>query len=161
MYTKSGERYIPDISIKGANVIIRKTFFLLATVLLLYRCVYATEVTIFDHQGEAVAYVDTDDDATIFMWSGLPVAYVNGTNIYGFNGRHLGWINQGIFYDHEGYVVGFFKNATTTLTQLEPLKGIKQLKPLCALKELEPLRPLFSSFWTNTPLSIFLINGNN
>ncbi len=143
------------------KVVLRNAIFLLATAFLLCRCGYAAEITIFDHQGEAVAYVDTDEEATVFMWSGLPVAYISGTNIYGFNGKHLGWINQGILYDHEGYGVGFFKNATTTLTQLESLKGLKQLKPLRALKELEPLQLLFSSYWTNTPLGIFLINDNH
>jgi hypothetical protein len=143
------------------KVFIRSANFLLVTTLLLCGSGFAAEITIFDHQGEAVAYVDTDEQATVFMWSGLPVAYISGTNIYGFNGKHLGWINQGIIYDHGGYGVGFFKNATTTLTQLESLKGLKQLKPLRALKELEPLQPLFSIYWTNTPLGIFLINGNH
>src|SRR5450759_107079 len=148
-----------EIGSKGMKVIIRKAVFLLATALLLCRCGYAAEITIFDHQGEAVAYVDTDEKTTVFMSSGLPVAYISGSNIYGFNGKHLGWIDQGILYGHEGYGIGFFKGATSTLTQLEPLKGLKQLKPLRALKELEPLRPLFSSYWTNTPLGIFLVNG--
>lgn len=146
---------------KRMPVFFRSVIFLLATAFLLCRSGYAAEITIFDHQGEAVAYVDTDEEATVFMWSGRPVAYISGTNIFGFNGKHLGWISQGILYDHEGYGVGFFKNATTTLTQLESLKGLKQLKPLRSLKELEPLRPLFSSYWNNTPLGIFLLNGIN
>jgi hypothetical protein len=140
---------------------LRKSILLLTTTFLLCGKGYADEITIFDHHGEAVAYVDTNEQATVFMWSGLPVAYISGNNIYGFNGKHLGWINQGIIYDHDGNGVGFFKNATTTLTQLESLKDLKQLKPLRALKELEPLQPLLSSYWTNTPLSIFLINGND
>lgn len=142
------------------KVFLQSAIFLVATAFLC-RGGYAAEITIFDHQGEAVAYVDTDEEATIFLWSGRPVAYISGTSIYGYNGNHLGWINQGILYDHEGYGVGFFKNATTTLTQLESLKGLKQLEPLRSLKELEPLRPLFSSYWTNTPLSIFLMSGIN
>lgn len=143
------------------SVFLRSIILLLATAFLLCRSGYAAEISIFDHQGEAVAYVDTDEEATIFLWSGRPVAYISGTNIYGFNGEHLGWINQGIFYDHEGYGIGFFKNATSTLTRLEPLKGIKQLRPLRSLKELEPLHPLFSSYWSNTPLELFFLGSTN
>lgn len=121
----------------------------------------ATEITIFDKQGEAVAYLDTDEENTIFLWSGRPVAYVTGKSIYGFNGKHLGWLDQGIFYDHDGYGVGFFENATSTRTQLESLKGLKQLKPLRSLKASEPLRPLFSIYWANTPLELFFLEGMN
>lgn len=139
----------------------RCLFILLAAACCLWGNAWATEIPIFDKQGEAVAYLDTDEDATIFLWTGRPVAYVSRKSVYGFNGKHLGWLDQGIFYDHDGYGVGFFKNATSTLTRPEPLKGLKQLRPLRSLKEPEPLHPLFSFYWTNTPLELFFLDGTN
>jgi hypothetical protein len=58
--------------------------------------------------GEAVAYIDTDDeDLTIYMWNGVPVAYLVADgqtfSIYGFNGEHLGWFEDGIVRDQQGY----------------------------------------------------------
>jgi hypothetical protein len=36
----------------------------------------AAEVSLFDASGKAVAYIDTDDELTIYLWSGKPVAYL-------------------------------------------------------------------------------------
>jgi len=63
--------------------------------------IIAKEITLYNSEGEAVAYIDTDDeDLTIYLWNGKPVAYLepNGDdyNIYGFNGKHLGWYEDGI-----------------------------------------------------------------
>lgn len=45
---------------------------------------------------EAVAYIDADDELTIYLWGGKPVAYLerdtgNEFHVYGFSGKHLGW----------------------------------------------------------------------
>jgi 4-fold beta flower protein len=37
---------------------------------------HAAKVSLFDASGEAVAYIDTDDELTIYLWSGKPVAYI-------------------------------------------------------------------------------------
>ena len=43
----------------------------------------------FDSKGTAVAYFD--DDETLYLWSGKPVAYMDEDSLFGFNGKHLGW----------------------------------------------------------------------
>jgi len=118
----------------------------------------AREISLYDMEGEAVAYIDTDD-ATIYLWGGKPVAYLDGTNIYGFNGKHIGWLEEGIIWDHDGDGVGFIKGAVNKLTKLESLKGLKELKPLKSLKELAPLKPLKSRRWSRTPLELLLLSG--
>lgn len=133
--------------------------FVFLFLILLIGSAYANEITVFDEQGKAAAYVDTNEDATIFLWSGKPVAYIHGRNIYGFNGKHLGWLDQGVFRDHGGYVTGFFEGAAFKMTELETLKGVKQLMPLKSLRQMEPLRPLFSNQWSQIPLELFLLNG--
>lgn len=119
----------------------------------------AKEISLFDRDGDAVAYVDTDSDATIYLWGGKPVAYLDGANVYGFNGKHLGWFDEGIVWDHKGDGVGFVKGAVNKLTNLEGLKGLKELKPLKSLKDLPPLKPLTSAKFSRVPLELFLLQG--
>jgi len=121
----------------------------------------AREITLFDSEGEVVAYIDTSDDATIYLWSGKPVAYLDGKSMYGFNGKHLGWFDQGVIRDHNGNGVGFIQGAISKLTRLEGLKSLKSLKPLKSLKELEPLKPLNSNQWARLPLELFLLSGSD
>lgn len=119
----------------------------------------AREITLFDRDGQAVAYIDSDSDATIYLWGGKPVAYLAGGHVYGFNGSHLGWFEEGIIWDHNGNGVGFVRGAVNKLTALEGLKGLKELCPLKALKELAPLKPLKSNKWSPVPLELFLLAG--
>ena len=119
----------------------------------------ARDVALFNSDGEAAAYIDTDDELTIYLWRGKPVAYIDDKSIYGFNGKHLGWLDEGIIWDHKGYAVGFIKGAVNKLTKLEPLKGLKQLKPLKSLQSLEPLEPLHRNQWSPMPLEVFLGMG--
>lgn len=128
--------------------------------------VVAEEVTLFDADGEPVAYIVLDDELTIYLWGGEPVAYLHRTgrknpSIYGFNGKHLGWFESGIARDHDGDAVGFAKGAVNKTTRFESFKSFKQFKPLKGLRELEPLEPVFSTRWSSTPLKEFLAAGND
>jgi len=107
------------------------------------------ELSLFDGSGRAVAYVVADDDLTIHLWSGEPVAYLarSGTNdfsVYGSDGKHLGWIVDGVVRDHDGDVTCALRDAIAN-AQLEPLKSLKSLRPLQSLSELAPLCPLSSA----------------
>ncbi len=122
------------------------------------------EISLFDSQGRAAAYIAIDDDLTFYLWSGRPVAYLvpergSDFHVYGFNGRFLGWFSEGILYDRRGYAVCATRDALLSPPQLEPLKGLKQLKPLKGLRELPPLRPLFSRRWGETPCALHLQQG--
>ena len=120
---------------------------------------YAREISLYDDAGEAVAYIDTDDEMNIYLWKGEPIAYLDGPSVYGFNGKHLGWFKKGIIWDHEGYAVGFIEGAVNKLTKLERLKGLQKLTPLKSLQQLEPLEPMHKSQWARLPLEIFLTMG--
>ena len=119
----------------------------------------AREISLFDYKGDAVAYIDTNDEMNIYLWEGKPVAYVKNDSVYGFNGQHLGWLKQGIIRDYNGYAVGFMEGAVSMLTNLERLKGLQELTPLKSLEELEPLEPLEKSQWARLPLKNFLLMG--
>jgi hypothetical protein len=136
--------------------------------ILLFACfplfAIAQEITLFDSDGEAKAYIDTDDDdLTIYLWAGTPVAYLvpddEDFDIYGFNGKHLGWFEEGIVRDHEGYALGFIKGAVNMYTKYEPYKGYKEYKPYKSYKEYAPYKPYYKNKFSNIPLSLFLRKG--
>ncbi len=134
------------------------TFMLVMIALAVTANCFAEELTIYDSEGRAQAYIDTDNDLTIYIWSGEPVAYLDKDSIYGFNGKHLGWIDSKVLYDNDGYIVGFLDGGLPIPTMLEPLKGLKKLAPLKSLEALEPLQPMFHSQWASE-LKHFLLNG--
>src|SRR2546426_2666796 len=140
---------------------------LLATVLLFAWSVASAqdEISLFDGNGRASAYIVANDDLTIYLWSGEPVAYLvrdrgRDFHVYGFNGKHLGWFVAGIVRDHDGDAACALKGAISN-PQLEPLKSLKSLKPLKSLKELAPLRALFSQQWGELPCRFFMNQGES
>jgi len=133
--------------------------FLALGIIIFATAAFAKEVTLYDSDGDAVAYIDTDHDLTIYLLEGKPVAYLADNSVWGFNGKHLGWFEDGIIWDHKGYAVGCIKGAVSIVYNLEPLKGLKELRPLKSLKELKPLKPLKMNKWSPMPLSLFLASG--
>ena len=123
------------------------------------------EISLFNSDGDAVAYIDTDDeDNTIYLWNGTPVAYLspesNYYNIYGFNGNHLGWFEDGIVRDEDGNAVGFQKGAVSGVyTNYEPYKSYKKYKPYKSYKKYAPFKPYFSNSFSNESFVLFLKRG--
>lgn len=79
------------------------------------------ERTIFDQNGDAQAYLGKD--GAIYLFTGESVAYLTRSrqtrfkNIFGMNGEHLGWYADGIFFNHNQKVVGFFDQAPGVTAQ--------------------------------------------
>jgi 4-fold beta-flower domain-containing protein len=125
----------------------------------------AEEITLFNAAGEPVAYIDgADADLTIYMWNGTAVAYLvatedEGFNIYGFNGKHLGWYEDGIIRDHEGYAIGFKESKCPVVTKYETYKSYKAYKPYKDNKEFEPIKPIYRTQISDGSLSLFLMKG--
>ena len=125
---------------------------------------YADEVALFDGRGNATAYVDTDDELTIYLRSGAPVAYLerdgdDGFHVYGFSGAHLGWFVGGVVRDHQGNAACAVRELLRQ-TEIEPFKAFKQFKPFKGFKEFAPFRQFFSSSWSGTPCGLFLAAGH-
>ena len=127
--------------------------------------VYSQQISLFDSEGEAKAYIDFDKDATIYMWDGYPVAFLDyaGSDIcvFGFNGSFMGWYEDGIIYDKKGYVVAVKKGATYMMTKIERIKGIQKITPMHPMKSMKPMKPMFQKSWSSTSLSEFLYFGRN
>ena|SRR4028118_1190720 len=120
----------------------------------------AEETTLYDATGKPVAYIDHDNESTIYSFDGKPLAYIdtNG-HVYGFNGKHLGWFQGNIIWDHDGNRAGFTKDTSPVYTQYEPYKGHKQYKPYKGYKEYAPFQPFKSSSTSKQPLIELLARG--
>lgn len=124
---------------------------------------HADETTLFDSNGNPVAYVA--EDLTIYLWSGQPVAYLysergrDGLDVYGFNGKHLGWFVKGIIRNHDGDAECGVRSVVVS-PKFEPFKSFKEFKPFKSFREFEPVQPIFSRSWANTPCRIFLAEGS-
>ena len=137
----------------------RSAIFAILIVVLCPIHAHAREITLFDQTGPPVAYIDTSDELTVYLWDGDPVAYLEDESMYGFNGKHLGWFEKGLVWDHRGRVVGFTKGALEVLTKFEPFKSFKEFKPFKSFKDLAPLKPSYKAEWSITPLMFFLSAG--
>ncbi len=118
-----------------------------------------TEITLFDSNGSATAYISDDRDGTIYLWSGEAVAYLKQDHIYGFNGAHLGWFDAGIARDSKGYAVGYIKNTCPKITKTEPIKKIKKIKKVKSIAKVAPIKPTNKSGSSALPLLVFLQAG--
>ncbi|MGF7131428.1 hypothetical protein P3T40_002910 [Paraburkholderia sp. EB58] len=118
------------------------------------------ETTLFDSAGTPVAYIDHADEDTIYAFSGEPLAYLEGgEHIYGFNGVHMGWFQDGVLWDPSGSRAGFTSTACPVFTKFEPFKAFKQFKPFKAFQKFAPSQPLKSSNDIKLPLRDWLARG--
>ncbi len=123
------------------------------------KAIAADEISLFDNNNNAVAYIAVDDDLTIYLWEGKPVAYLDGENVYGFNGKHLGWFIKGVIFDHDGDAVCAIKSRVSGYTSYEGYKSYKSYKPYKSYKEYAPYKPYFSNNFSAIPCSLALALG--
>ena len=137
-----------------------------AAVTLLFGAIHAQsavdseEITLYSASGKPVAYIADDDDSTIYVWSGKPVAYLRSEDVYGFNGKHLGWYVKGLIYNPDGEIVGATRSRFKGPVQISPIKSIKEIKPIKSIREIRPIRPIFGLVWSeDETLRSFLLSG--
>ena len=118
------------------------------------------EESLFDIFGNPIAYISYFDDNTIYMWDGRPVAYLEpDKTIYGYNGRHLGWFENGFIRNLHGEITGFNKLAADVYTRFEPYKSYKRYRPYRRYKEFAHYKPFFGYTKSKESLAQFLLAG--
>ena len=118
------------------------------------------ETTLFDAQGEPVAYLSDDYDRTIYLWDGHPVAYLyEEQHVYGCNGRHLGWFIEQILYDEQGERIGFTFVSCPTAVAKEPAKAKKLPRDEIKPRWKAPATPNLRFEPSPRPLADFLAQG--
>jgi hypothetical protein len=130
------------------------------------------QVTLYDKDKKAAAYVDYDDEATVYTWDGRPAAYLvrpekgeeeDGIMVYGFNGKFLGWYASGVMHGTDGRVAGAKKwikiGEFSTVVVTESPRGIKHVKPVKYVEEVPFIfhEPIYG--WSETSLADFLGAG--
>lgn len=136
-----------------------KLFILLFSIIISSNSFGDSEISFFNSHGEAVAYIAVDDDLTIYLWNGDPVAYIDIENVYGFNGRHLGWFSDSMIIDHNGQSPCVMKNRYPGNTNYESFKSYKLYKPYKSYQEYAPYKPYTSNSFSAISCSVFLSMG--
>ena len=118
------------------------------------------ERTLYDAKGYPIAYIADDGERSIYLWNGHAVAYIDDRlNCHGWNGQHLGWVEDGILFDHQGRRVGYLKATCLNASHAEPAKGAKSLKQAKQAKGTPCTRPSRSTGVSNLALADFLQAG--
>lgn len=108
-------------------------------------------MTFYDLYGKPIAY--TDDDEHIYLFGGEPVAYFSENKVYGYNGHHLGWFENGWIRDKKGECVFFTENASGSgpvkpVKKVKPVKSVKRAKPVKSVKKVATVRPVNKLSWS-------------
>jgi hypothetical protein len=129
------------------------------------------KVALYNQNKMVTAYIDYDKEATIYLWvEGHSVAYLDDAEygdqlkaVYGMNGIFLGWYQDGILYDKNGFVVGAEKgvvrlgiNMTATI---ELPMGVQRVASMRHLKHLASMIILRQFQWSATSLQDWLESG--
>lgn len=117
------------------------------------------EILFYNKSGRPVAY--TQDQATIYLYNGEAVAYLDGDAVYAFEGRHLGWFVEGRVLDHAGHDVFFTDLAMgrpATPIKLAPIpKGVKHARPIWREQEGRPMHPERKRAWAARSSEAFFL----
>jgi hypothetical protein len=118
------------------------------------------ETTIYDKNGQPVAYVADDYSGTIYLWEGEPVAYIHeDVHVFGFNGRHLGWFKDEVLYGPDGKRVGFTTNSCPISISKSPRKGKRRQGGDVRPRWKAPASPKFALLLSDQSLEDFLKQG--
>jgi hypothetical protein len=120
---------------------------------------WAEQVSLFDRAGVAVGYIDAREAHTVFLANGNPVAYVTSNSLYGFNGAHLGWIEQGVIWNHNGEAVGYARVSADLDQSGQSPKRVGRHLPTPLMRDVEPLKPSFRVVESTESLAGLLAQG--
>jgi hypothetical protein len=107
--------------------------------------------TLYNSDGQAIAYVD-DDREYIYLYSGKPVAWISDDSVYAYSGRYLGWIQNGWLYDRNGRPAFFTDKSSggpaRPARAARPARGAKEARPARGASDAIPARPARSLSWS-------------
>lgn len=83
------------------------------------------EITLFNQSGSPTAYIDKTRKNAIFLWDGHAVGYIEEGQVFSLKGDHIGWFEDDVFYNAEGFKLAATKWACPMVTAYEPNKPDK------------------------------------
>ena len=113
---------------------------------------------LWDIHGQAVAYID-DDQQSIFMRDGTPVAWLSENIVYTYRGKLLGWLWEGWIFGRDGKCVLFTERAqpgaTKPFRQMPEDCGDQALRPSRDVRETPLKRRTRSTVWSSNSARSF------
>jgi hypothetical protein len=107
----------------------------------------------YDQTGAAIAYLE-GDGASIYLFSGRPVAWISDGGVFAYSGRFLGWFQDGWLWDLSGAAAFFTENASgggpvRPVCGVRPVRGVRQVRPVRGVRQVRPVRPVRQLNWSN------------
>ena len=99
-----------------------------------------------------MVFLDSTDTRIVYLSSrmfytesGVPVAYLDGNDVYRFNGKHLGWLRDKRVFDHDGntVVIGVVESNQRSSWEYRTAPPIK------APQEPAPILPALKLSWSS------------
>lgn len=105
------------------------------------------------------------DEFCIRNVAGHPVGWVFGLSVFSLKGEHLGWAENGVFYDIHNRVLGFVPGATGTTLTLpalapEPPLPVLSKRPCVPGLRGRSSRPAGKG-WSSASLANYLASGGS
>lgn len=114
-------------------------------------------IVLYNQAGVAIAY--SDDGQHLFLFSGVPVAYLDADAVYSYRGEQLGWFENGWLRDKDGRCVAFSENPAPgpqrPAKSQKPPVGLKQPIPIKDRQDPRALRPIHSNAWSTQSANDF------
>jgi len=117
------------------------------------------ETTLFNKNGKPVAYLG-EDGRTIYLWEGRVVGYLLEDKVFGWNGRQLGWFDNGTIFDIYGLRAGFIKRKSPIPTDMESGKAAKQAKGIKGARQSPVAKPVMCYGYSSRSLEEILAEGS-
>ena len=115
---------------------------------------------IFDQYGNPTLILHKN--GRLVSFNGQSIGFLDGDSVYDYNGRHRGWLKEGVLRDHDGSCVGFTREARKSfvpifpITKIVPIASIVAIEPIRPIKSIKPIRPIKKLSWSIfNPLSLF------
>ena len=84
----------------------------------------------------------------------------DSNRVYGVNGNPVAWVKNGIYYDLEGYRIGFDEGAYQGIPrQPQSPKYIKHMLRMRYIKKGMPVTPIFRHEWSKKSLVDCFMEG--
>jgi hypothetical protein len=105
-----------------------------------------------DRGGRVYCWFDEESGHFISL-RGDNLAFIDGNSIYDWNGRHVGWWQDGHIRDRTGAVVLLTADAqnmgvTKPVRAVHPVKPVRHVAPVKPIKDARPDRPASRLAWS-------------
>ena len=107
---------------------------------------------LYDQSGSVYAWLQMNGH--ICGLDGENLAFIDGDSVYEWDGKHIGWWQDGHIRDASGAVALFRADATNMgvfmpMRQVPPLHPLRPLSPHRPVKTSKPLRPKYLAEWSD------------